>query len=62
MSNAACYADHGRYKRTTAEWRANTSPAGLMVDENGEPELELGNCIHGCLSTLARAIAPKGEP
>ncbi len=56
MSDSPCYARHQGFKRSTDEWRANTSPLGVMVDDAGQPELELANCVHGCNSTLAREI------
>ena len=53
MSTAPCYAHHKRFKRSTADWTANTTPVGEMDAGDGEI-LVLGNCLHGCGSTLAR--------
>lgn len=57
-----CYADHSRFKRSTAEWQANTVPVGRMVVGDGGPDLLLANCRHGCQSTLGREVPPEGEP
>ncbi len=60
--HAACWPRHPRFKRSTTEFEANTTPAGILSLGEGTPDLQLGTCIHGCGTTLGREIKPRGEP